>query len=47
MIDILNEAFTTVATAVRGNHTGTTVTGEYTRKPSKFPATPTDLLYST
>ncbi len=42
MIDILNEAFTTVATGVRSNHPGTTVTGEYTRKPSKFPCVTLD-----
>ena len=37
MIDYQNEIFTKVATAVRSNHEGTTVTGEYTRSPSKFP----------
>ena len=42
MIDKLNEIFTSVATSVRGKHTGTTVTGEYTRKPSKFPAVTLD-----
>ena len=42
MIDKLNEVFTNVATAVRNQHTGTTVTGEYTRKPSKFPAVTLD-----
>ena len=42
MIDKLNEIFTNVATSVRGKHTGTTVTGEYTRKPSKFPAVTLD-----
>ena len=42
MIDFNNEIFTTVAKAVRDNHIGTTVTGEYTRKPSKFPAVTLD-----
>ena len=42
MIDKLNEVFTNVATVVRNQHTGTTVTGEYTRKPSKFPAVTLD-----
>lgn len=42
MIDKLNEIFTSVATSVRTKHTGTTVTGEYTRKPSKFPAVTLD-----
>lgn len=37
MLDFQNEIFTTVATVVRSKHTGTTVTGEYTRSPSKFP----------
>lgn len=38
MIDFTNEIFTTVATAVRNAHPGTTVASEYTRKPSQFPA---------
>lgn len=38
MIDKNNEVFTNVAKRVRDNHAGTTVTGEYTRMPSKFPA---------
>ncbi len=38
MIDFANETFTTVATAVRNAHPGTTVASEYTRKPSQFPA---------
>ena len=42
MIDVNNEIFTSVATSVRNKHTGTTVTGEYTRKPSKFPAVTLD-----
>lgn len=37
MIDCQNEIFTRVATTVRSAHKGTTVTGEYTRSPSKFP----------
>lgn len=42
MLDYLNEIFTSVATSVRNKHTGTTVTGEYTRKPSKLPAVTLD-----
>ena len=42
MIDYANTVFTTVATAVRDNHVGTTVIGEYTRKPSKFPTVTLD-----
>lgn len=42
MIDFNNEIFTTVAKAVRDNHVGTTVTGEYTRMPSKFPTVTLD-----
>jgi len=42
MLDFLNEIFTTVATAVRAAHSTATVTGEYTRKPSKFPAVTLD-----
>ena len=42
MIDVNNEVFTTVAKSVRANHTGTTVTGEYTRRPSKFPTVTLD-----
>lgn len=38
MIEIQNEIFTAVATAVRSSHEGTTVGGEYTRRPSSFPA---------
>lgn len=37
MIDFQNEIFTTVANSVRSAHEGVTVTGEYTRSPSKFP----------
>ena len=37
MIDYMNEIFTAVATTVREAHPGATVTGEYTRQPSKFP----------
>ena len=37
MIDFLNEIFTRVAKAVRKDHAGTTVTGEYVREPSNFP----------
>ena len=42
MIDVNNEVFTNVATRVRDQHTGTTVSGEYTRMPSKFPAVTLD-----
>ena len=42
MIDVLNETFTRIATAVRNTHPGTTVSGEYTRKPSQFPAVTLD-----
>lgn len=42
MIDYQNEIFTEVATAVRATHEGTTITGEYTRSPSKFPAVTLD-----
>jgi hypothetical protein len=42
MIDVNSEVFTTVAKVVRENHVGTTVTGEYTRRPSKFPTVTLD-----
>lgn len=42
MIDFQNEIFTNVATNVRSAHKGVTVTGEYTRSPSKFPAVTLD-----
>jgi hypothetical protein len=42
MIDFNSEVFTNVAKRVRDNHVGTTVTGEYTRKPSKFPTVTLD-----
>lgn len=42
MLDFNNEIFTTVAKAVRDNHVGTTVVGENTRKPSKFPTVTID-----
>ena len=42
MIDFQNEIFTNVATAVRSGHKGVTVTGEYTRSPSKFPTVTLD-----
>jgi hypothetical protein len=38
----MNEVFTAVAKTVRKAHTGTTVSGEYTRTPSKFPAVTLD-----
>lgn len=42
MIDYLNEIFTSVATKVREEHPGVTITGEYTRQPSKFPTVTLD-----
>ena len=42
MIDYLNEIFAAVAQAVRTAHYDATVTGEYTRKPSKFPTVTLD-----
>lgn len=42
MLDFNNEIFTTVATAIRNEHLGATVTGEYTRSPSKFPTVTLD-----
>ena len=42
MIDYMNEIFTTVATDVRAKHEGVFVTGEYTLRPSQFPAVTLD-----
>ena len=42
MIDYQNEIFTKVATTVRAKHEGTSITGEYTRSPSKLPAVTLD-----
>ena len=42
MIDVQNEIFTAVATAVRARYSDAMVTGEYTRSPSKFPAVTLD-----
>lgn len=42
MLDYANEIFTNVAKAVRDNHVGTTVVGENTRAPSKFPTVTID-----
>lgn len=42
MLDYMNEVFTAVAKAVREAHSGTTVSGEYTRTPSKFPTVTLD-----
>ena len=42
MIDHLNEIFTSVATKLREEHPGITVSGEYTRQPSKLPAATLD-----
>ena len=37
MIDIENEVFTIVATAIRTLHAGTTIKSEYVRSPAVFP----------
>ena len=42
MIDYLNEIFTSVASPLREKYTGITVTGEFTRQPSKFPTVTLD-----
>lgn len=42
MLDFMNEIFTTVATGIRSAHPGTTIIGEYTRRPSKFPTVTLD-----
>lgn len=42
MIDFLNEIFTAVAMHLRETYPSVTVTGEYTRQPSKFPAATLD-----
>lgn len=42
MNDFMNEIFNTVAKDVRAVHKGVSFTGEYTRKPSKFPAATLD-----
>lgn len=42
MLDFNNEVFTSVAVRVRDKHAGVTVTGEYTRAPSKFPTVTLD-----
>ena len=42
MIDYMNEIFTAVAVPVREAHPGVAVSGEYTRKPSSFPAVTLD-----
>lgn len=42
MLDFQNEIFTAVATDVRAAHEGVAITGEYTRKPSKFPTVTLD-----
>ena len=38
MIDIENELFTKIATALRAEYSGIYVTGEYINAPSRFPA---------
>lgn len=38
MIDIENELFTKIATALRAEYSGIFVTGEYLNAPSRFPA---------
>lgn len=42
MNDFVNEIFTAVAVPVREAHPGVIVSGEYTRKPSGFPAVTLD-----
>lgn len=42
MNDFMNEIFTAVAVPVREAHPGISVSGEYTRKPSSFPAATLD-----
>ena len=42
MIDYMNEIFTAVAVPVREAHHGVSITGEYTRQPSAFPAVTLD-----
>lgn len=42
MNDFMNEIFSTVAAPVREAHPGISFTGEYTRKPSGFPAATLD-----
>ena len=42
MIDVMNEVFTSVAKPVREAHPGTTVAGEHTQSPSKFPTVTLD-----
>lgn len=42
MIDVMSEIFSAVAQAVREDYPGATITGEYTRKPSKFPCVTLD-----
>ena len=42
MLNYANEVFTNVANIVRETHTGTTVIGENTRQPSKFPTVTID-----
>lgn len=42
MIDFMNEIFTAVASPVRKAHPGVSMTGEYTRQPSSFPAVTLD-----
>jgi hypothetical protein len=42
MIDFVNEIFTTIANVLRDAYSTVTVTGEYTRQPSKFPTVTLD-----
>lgn len=42
MLDYMNEIYTQVATSVRAKHEGVSVSGEYTRRPSEFPAVTLD-----
>ena len=42
MLDFVNEIFTTIANVLRDVYPTITVTGEYTRQPSKFPTVTLD-----
>lgn len=42
MIDVCNQIFSSVANVIRDTHPTVTVTGEYTRQPSKFPTVTLD-----
>lgn len=42
MLDYMNEIYTAVATKVRATHKGVSISGEYVRRPSEFPAVTLD-----